>query len=287
MMLRKNKKAMVKATIIGLALLIISFILMFSFMYQFYLKSTEFINEEACHDALVLVQILAEKMSYKGVSAEYAKQWPGQCKTQDRVYYDTDPAKAEKRLAELESWCWYMMGEGVMKPFDKDWFTTERKCFICYTVSFPNLEGQITPQDFSFYLTDAKAKNGQKYYDYLKYDENPLITTPLADPISKNRIYSIVYTSPADTAFTGGIICLLGYTGIGAGIGVNFAVVGALPGTLVGAGFGLVRCTGAIIKQWTDSTKNDVVYVADINREQGGCMGSFFLNERVETGEGG
>lgn len=239
-MLLDKKRGSLQSTIILWAIIILSLILVFNFVYKFYMKSSEFQGEKECHDAIVLVDTLAKKgpVPY----AEYSKPWPATCKTQDRIYYDRNPEDVKKRLAELMSWCWWMMGEGVVKPFDRDWLETSRKCYFCYTVSFPALESDISPPDFGFYLQDTKAKTGQTYYDYFKYSEEKIITTPLADPIRKGGTYSVVYTHPGDTS----AISILGYY---------------------------------------ETIKNDLVYVADITRETGGCIGSWSIGTVTQTGE--
>lgn len=190
--LKKRRKAMVQSQIIKLILLIFSFILIFSFLYQFYGKLTKHANEEACHDSLVLIQVLAEKSPTPG--ATYVKPWPATCKTQDRVIKTKDPEKAKKELAEMMSWCWWMMGEGVMKPFEKDW-VGGRDCFVCYTAQFPELEEPIDQQDMLFYLKE-KGKKGTTYYDYLKYEEDKLVKDAVMNPIGNTRVYVVVYIRP-------------------------------------------------------------------------------------------
>jgi len=265
-MLQADKRGDVKSTIIMWAIIILSLMLVFNFVYKFYKRSQEFQGEKECHDAIVLIDTLAKKSPVTG--HEYAKPWPGTCKTQDRVYYDKNPEDAKKRLAELMYWCYWMMGEGVIKPFDKDWFASSRKCFVCYTVSFPSLDTPINSPEFGFYLQDNKARTKQTYYDYLKFSEEKLITTPLVDPVTKENIYSVIYISP--TEFTAGTVG--GLSPIGA--------------YLLRTATGEQSYGAWSLEQITDLWKNDLVYVADIMRDEGGCIGmtGVLQNVAVETG---
>ncbi|MFO8016171.1 MAG: hypothetical protein R6U32_03640 [Candidatus Woesearchaeota archaeon] len=189
---KKKKGLLVEAKLIKLILLIFSFILLFSFIYRFYAKSTEHADEEACRNSLVMIQTLAEK-----TKTETVKPWPRQCKTEDKEFNTQDPEKAKRQLADLMSWCWYMVGEGAIKPFDSDWLSTSKKCFICYTVRFPYLKEPITPRDFLFFLQDEGRKE-TTYYNYLKYEEDKLVESPLVNEVNSEGVYSVVYSDPGD-----------------------------------------------------------------------------------------
>jgi len=161
-----------------------------NFIYQFYGKLSENADEEACRDAIVLTQVLAEKVT----TGEYLKPWPVTCKTEDKVIETKDPIKVQRELAELMAWCWWMMGEGAIQPFDKEW-VGGRDCFICYTAQFPEIEEPISKEEFLFYLQEHGRKD-LTYYDYFKYEEDKLVKDALNEPIGKEKIYTVVYIRP-------------------------------------------------------------------------------------------
>lgn len=180
-----------------------------------------------------------------------------------------------------------MMGEGVLKPFDKDWFTSGRKCFVCYTAQFPNIKQPITQQDFNFYL-QKNGRQGTSYYTYLKYSEDKMIDTPITDPIDKDKTYAIVYTSPSSPSFGFFGTCMVTSITAGTVAGAFVGGVGALPGAGIGTVGGLLSCgvMGLVIlpAEIIESMKEDVVYVADVNRGDGGCFGTWYKSvEEVHT----
>lgn len=292
--LKFKKKALVESTLVKIILLIVSCILLFVFIYEFYSKATERIDEKACHDAIVLTQVLAEKTHTTSV-----KPWPAICKTKDNIIKTNDPEKAKKELAEMMAWCWWMVGEGVIKPFDKDYFYGGRKCFVCYTAQFPDLKEPISKEDFLFYLQD-KGREGTKYYDYLKYGEEKVIDSPLADPIDNKKVYAVVYSNPRDPtlqaigtcfgvagagilggAATGATVAgaagtLGGPVGTAAGI-----IIGGTVGSIVGGVGTVIGCGVATVNEWL---KEDLVYVADVNHGSAGCYGTWYAPvEEVQT----
>ncbi|PIN86117.1 hypothetical protein COV19_06490 [Candidatus Woesearchaeota archaeon CG10_big_fil_rev_8_21_14_0_10_44_13] len=288
----KNKKSFIEWEVMKIILILFSFILLFAFLYRFYSKSTEFAGEEACHDSLVLTQTLAEKVA----TGQYLKPWPATCKTKEVVSKATEIDQAKKELAERMSWCWWMMGEGVIKPFDKDFFAGGKKCYVCYTMQFPFLKEPVSRQDFMYYL-QQQGKEKMTYYDYLKYGEDKVIESPLTDPIDSKKIYAVVYTSPSDFTFNFILTCLKPSLEVGAGAATTGAVVCGTAGAVVagppGAAAGVLFCglTGAvwgsigtyalcapasIVTQIIEKTKEDLVYVTDVNRGQAGCEGTWY-----------
>lgn len=267
----RKKKAFVKMEIIKIILIIFSFLLLFYFIYQFYSKSTEFANEQACHDSIMLIQALASKV----MGGEYAKPWPATCKTKDIISKATTIEKAQKELAERMVWCYWMMGEGAIRPFDKDFFLeSERKCFVCYTIQFPYMKGQIIPQEFMFYL-QANGRKGVTYYDYLKYGQDKVIQSPLAYPINSQDVYVVVYTSPK--AFSGMAKDIAGCLIVGVAAG---AIATPLGGVIAGS----VCAVGMITADILESIKEDVVYVAGANEGKSGCYGSWrTISQEVKT----
>ncbi|PIN86115.1 hypothetical protein COV19_06480 [Candidatus Woesearchaeota archaeon CG10_big_fil_rev_8_21_14_0_10_44_13] len=267
--LKNGKKAMVMKYIVFLVIALISLILVFSFLYKLYSKTIGFSGEKNCRNSIVLQETLADKMP----TTKYTKPWPATCKTKDKVSEAKTAEDAKKDLAEMMWWCWWMMGEGAIRPFDKDWFSGGRKCFVCYTAQFPYLQGQVSRQGFTSYLRE-KGKEGATYYDYLKYSEDKVIENPMTDDIDKKGIYAIVYTSPADPTFSP----ILGCLGIGA--------IGALGGGIVAVP-SYIGCLGAsAVVQVVESMKEDLVYVADVSKNSASCYGSWYTGgERVQTTE--
>lgn len=272
---KSRKKALIESKIVVLILIMVSLILLFGFLYKLYAKSTNNAAEQTCRNSIVLVDILADKIEAEWFEAgQHAKPWPATCKTQDKIINVKDTEKAKKELAELMANCWWMMGEGEIKPFDLDMFHVRRKCFVCYTATFPKLKGTIDSSDFMFYLRE-KGRKGVSYYDYFKYEGNPVMKTSLADPVDNKRVYSIIYMSPNDPAY-GSIVACLGGASVGSIIPAAAGGAMALVGT--------VGCGIATIKAQIEAAKDDVVYVADINRGISGCEGDWIsTGTRVQS----
>lgn len=267
-----KKGLLVEGHIIKLILLIFSFLLIFAFIYRFYTNMTENADETACRDSMLLTEVLARRVEVAGANVgKYVKPFPAQCKTEDKMITTRDPDKAKKEFAELMAWCWWMMGEGNIKPFNKDWFIGGRKCFVCYTVRFPYIDVPISQEDFMFYLRE-NGREGVTYYDHLDYGGEKLIGTPLSDPIDNQRVYAIVYSSPQDPQFGLVLTCLAGATKVGLMASAATPVTGVIVGGSV-----FVACgVGAIGGQIIESFKEDVVYAVDVNRGKSGCYGNFF-----------
>lgn len=261
--LPENSRAQVIGEVVKLVLVVAAILLLFVFLYRLYAKATGDEGEKACHNAIVLQQVLVDKTKIGPFTpAQYVKPWPSVCRTNDKIIKTDDPKKAKKELAELMWQCWWMMGEGVIKPFDKDWWSGSRKCFVCYTVQFPELEESVGKDELMFYMR-KEEKEGKSYYDLFKYGDEKLISSPVTDPVMKGGVYAIIYSSPTDPSFGAMATCL-------AMSGASTAIIGPV------SAIGLAICEGKITLELIEAAKSDVVYASDTRRGNLGCYGSWY-----------
>ena len=142
----------------------------------------------ACHDSLVYTSALMKQIP----AGEKVKRWPSACRTSKKTIDDTEQTKAMGKVLKLMGDCWYTMGKGEIKPFDTDWIETSNKCFICYTVSFPNLQGTITASDIIAQMAKTPAPDGKMYSEYMQAGA---IEQLLSEPITNSKVYAILYSN--------------------------------------------------------------------------------------------
>ncbi|MFO8016172.1 MAG: hypothetical protein R6U32_03645 [Candidatus Woesearchaeota archaeon] len=233
----KKGQGLTESNIVRLLLALITIVLLSGFIYLLFTGTTGHEEEKMCRKAILVQQTVAEKTSTAGSAMEYVKPWPSVCKTRDKIIKAKEPEVAMEELSELMWRCWWMMGEGEIKPFDKDWWSGGRKCFVCYTAQFPELEDDIAGTEFTQYLKE-NGREGESYYGIFRYEEDKIVENPLLDDVDNSRNYAVVYTSPSD----------------------------------ITAWKYLFKKSAEVIR----GSREDMVYVTDMERGNVGCYGSWF-----------
>lgn len=198
MISKKDKRGIEAEVLIGIIVIIISFVIIVLFFTFFQHK--EFLDKEACRDSVVLrsLPIIGQGQSFA----------PLNCKTQQIVIenkkYKTDE-EIKARIANEMYDCWWMMGEGKLTPFKslKDEVVSgegwgfkriSSACAICSVVSFDEtLKSKNSQLDIEDYLFNTNVPT--KTITYMQYftQDQDINTKVGAEPITTNTDYAVIY----------------------------------------------------------------------------------------------
>ncbi len=146
-------------------------------------------SETACHDSLVFTQALMKQIP----GGEMVKEWPVTCKTEEKTLEQDNRDVLVDRILEMMGDCWYMMGEGKLRPFDTDWLELDNKCFVCYTFSMPNAPSSISSGDLVQRLATKVRPDG--ITTYAQYLNTAGVTELVPGSIAQSQIYAIYYSN--------------------------------------------------------------------------------------------
>ena len=133
----RNKKSLVKETIIGLLILIVGFLLILSILKMFSSQAEAKTAEAICKGSVVLrektyTEIGVGSVEFTSVSS------PLLCKTIDkRLPENKDAAKEQVKrdFANLMASCWNQFGEGLITDVFKGGSPFTNNCFVCYNIN--------------------------------------------------------------------------------------------------------------------------------------------------------
>jgi hypothetical protein len=166
-----KKGAIVTYTIIGIILVIIAA----GVLFLVYGQLPKNYDKEACHNS-----VIARTSAILRGEGFLPEVYPLNCKTEDITIKDSNPDLIKRTVANSMYDCWWMMGEGKLRPFSESGWrqagmfgTSRAKCVICSVIKFDDSLKQ-TPEKFDLmrYLSDTKMP--LKNITYLEYfADNP------------------------------------------------------------------------------------------------------------------
>tara|TARA_Y100000310_G_scaffold345022_1_gene461236 strand:+ start:472 stop:1680 length:1209 start_codon:yes stop_codon:yes gene_type:complete len=163
MHLRRNKKSLVKATIISILILSAGFILILGILKMFASEAEDKTAESICKASVVLREKTYTKIE-KGFVEFGSVASPLMCKTIDKNLPENKDATKEhvkRQFANLMTSCWNQFGEGLIKDVFKQGNPFMNNCFICSTVSLSGtkkFKEPISQNEFLEYLFTTPYK---------------------------------------------------------------------------------------------------------------------------------
>lgn len=249
-MLLYNKKGELTTTqIVGLVVLILSFVIILFLIFQLNLGETT--KKEVCRDSVIL----------KGRSLLPTGATPLNCRTEYVCFSKTKSCDVEgyerviqvgskngfyRAIADQMADCWWMFGEGKINYVGNDWLS-EIHCSLCSTVYFDSsikdfFEGKDTfsqKELYDFITTQKMSEKSLEYDEYL-YGINFSKGSNLIDyfkPEGTSMDFMTVNLSKPSLIMMGIKSDTSTWTYVGAGVGVALATV--LTGGLALYGLGL------------------------------------------------
>lgn len=230
----KNKKGLEAEVLIGIIITVLVAAVIFWFLYLHNIRTTEFIDREACHQSVLMRSIPTV------IGTPFRTGLPLKCKTEKILITQEDEELIKNRIANAMHDCWWMLGEGKLNFFATG-FVRKNYCLICSTIGFDEDAKNKKIDNFQDYL--AKEKIPLTNLTYLQYISNSAADNPeiagIKESMNTNKEYAVVFSFFKGEMLTN---ILMGGTGgvIGAKAG---AIIGSIvpgPGTVVGATTGLV-----------------------------------------------
>ena len=159
----RNRKSMVKETIVGIIILTLGFLLILSIWDTVKNKAEAKTIEAICKGSVVLREKSYTEIKIKGLKVGSAAS-PLLCKTTDKYIPDDKDASKEdikKEISELMAKCWNQFGEGLIEDVFKQGDPVSKNCFVCYTLSVretPNFEDEIESTDLRKFMFENPYK---------------------------------------------------------------------------------------------------------------------------------
>jgi hypothetical protein len=163
MHLRRNKKSLVKATIISILILSAGFILILGILKMFASEAEDKTAESICKASVVLREKTYTKIEKYNVEFGSVAS-PLLCKTIDKNLPENKDATKEhvkRQFANLMTSCWNQFGEGLIKDVFKQGDPFMNNCFICSTASLSGtkkFKEPISQNEFLEYLFTTPYK---------------------------------------------------------------------------------------------------------------------------------
>ena len=168
MFFRRTKKSIVLGTTIDIAIVILSFILIFSLIYKFSSKATDEAAEAICRGSVAAnakSTFIGDVDTTDNVAGRTALT-PLLCKTLNKKIepkikdLEEEKKYVAKEIASYAARCWYQFGQGLVQNIFEDKLFGENKCFICYTLKIEEGEklkkGSIIDESY----VDASLNEG-------------------------------------------------------------------------------------------------------------------------------
>jgi hypothetical protein len=132
---KMNKRGITAAFLVGIIIIIASFLIILAFFPQIKTLFTTTVDKDVCHTSVLLRSEAITKGGEFFGGKILINDIPLKCKTEDIAISETDKNRIENQIANAMYDCWWMLGEGE-KNFIEQKAGTENNCVICSMIKF-------------------------------------------------------------------------------------------------------------------------------------------------------
>jgi len=163
-MFLRRKKALAFSTIIGILVVIASFIAITFVITHFFGKAEAATAETVCRASVAAREKTTQRLEIADVKVAEIHLTPLLCKTIDKKIPEKKDAKKEdvmREFAESMVRCWWMFGDGLIDDVFKEGSPIKKNCFICHiaiTGKTDEFKNEISSEEFSEYLVNTPYK---------------------------------------------------------------------------------------------------------------------------------